>query len=198
MKKCPSCGKTYEDSMRFCQADGTSLVEEKPFDPYQTIVARPEDGAPSVENEKASSESGAADNIVSIPEEPAPISEPEDILDLPEADPLKTMYASDAELKEMLVDQPSVDEPPASEPLPVEVPVIPEPPPFVEPPKPEPPPLEVPVEPEPPPAPEPPAPSFSAPDVPTPGFGEPMPPPSPFMAPDAGPQGPPPAPPPVF
>src|SRR5690349_19736005 len=108
MKKCPTCGKTYEDTMRFCQSDGTALVEEKPFDPYQTIVARPEDtvpvGEPSPEPaaEEPIAVSAPDTQTVSSIEEPPPISEPEDVLDLPEADPLKTMYASDAELKEML------------------------------------------------------------------------------------------------
>ena len=42
MKKCPSCQKIFDDSMRFCQVDGTPLVEDVPaFDPYATIVAKP-------------------------------------------------------------------------------------------------------------------------------------------------------------
>jgi hypothetical protein len=47
MKRCPTCQKEFPDSMRFCQTDGTSLVEvqEKPAapptpppDPYKTVV----------------------------------------------------------------------------------------------------------------------------------------------------------------
>lgn len=61
MKKCPSCEKTYEDSMRFCQIDGTPLVDdEPPVDPFKTMVvpaaslpvvaeSEPVDQAPPVE-----------------------------------------------------------------------------------------------------------------------------------------------------
>lgn len=42
MKRCPNCEKEYPDSMRFCQTDGTSLVEAAenapPPDPYKTVV----------------------------------------------------------------------------------------------------------------------------------------------------------------
>jgi hypothetical protein len=42
MKRCPTCQKEFADSMRFCQTDGTPLVEvaEKapPPDPYKTVV----------------------------------------------------------------------------------------------------------------------------------------------------------------
>ena len=30
MKKCPTCEKTFEDSYRFCQLDGTPLVDAAP------------------------------------------------------------------------------------------------------------------------------------------------------------------------
>ena len=46
MKRCPTCEKTFDDSMRFCQSDGTPLVEdEAPLDPYKTMMARPGDFA---------------------------------------------------------------------------------------------------------------------------------------------------------
>ena len=42
MKLCPTCQKTFEDSMRFCQIDGTPLVDatetEAPPDPFKTRV----------------------------------------------------------------------------------------------------------------------------------------------------------------
>ena len=43
MKRCPTCQKEFADSMRFCQTDGTPLVElaaeaSAPTDPYKTIV----------------------------------------------------------------------------------------------------------------------------------------------------------------
>lgn len=40
MKRCPVCQKTYADSMRFCQIDGTLLVEETD-DPYKTTIGNP-------------------------------------------------------------------------------------------------------------------------------------------------------------
>jgi Domain of unknown function (DUF4190) len=40
MKRCPSCQKTFEDSKRFCQIDGTPLVDDAPApDMFKTIVA---------------------------------------------------------------------------------------------------------------------------------------------------------------
>ncbi len=44
MKQCPTCQKTFADSMRFCQIDGTPLDEEtvQSDDPYKTTVG----GAP--------------------------------------------------------------------------------------------------------------------------------------------------------
>jgi hypothetical protein len=46
MKKCPTCEKTFDDNLKFCQTDGTLLVEgaeEKPEDPYKTTVANVSD-----------------------------------------------------------------------------------------------------------------------------------------------------------
>jgi len=43
MKKCPTCSNTYEDNLKFCQADGTPLLEDKPEDPYKTMVAKQSD-----------------------------------------------------------------------------------------------------------------------------------------------------------
>ena len=43
MKKCPTCSKTYDDNLKFCQADGTPLLEDKPEDPYKTMVAKQSD-----------------------------------------------------------------------------------------------------------------------------------------------------------
>src|SRR4030095_14618394 len=95
MKRCPTCNKTFDDNMRFCQADGTPLVEEAPVDPYKTMVARPEDLAPSKP------------------------SESEDVLDLPaESDPAKTMYASEDEIRAEMAarDEQVIDIPPLVEP----------------------------------------------------------------------------------
>ncbi len=40
MKQCPTCRKTYADSMRFCQIDGTLLVEDdaESDDAYKTVI----------------------------------------------------------------------------------------------------------------------------------------------------------------
>ncbi len=102
MKRCPSCEKTFDDSMRFCQADGTPLVADEPaLDPFKTMVARPEDLAPAA---------------------PIPTPKPpeNDVLQIPsDPDPLKTMYASEEEIrsamassdaeKEQLIDLPPLE-----------------------------------------------------------------------------------------
>lgn len=157
MKKCPSCEKTYEDSMRFCQIDGTPLVDDAPpLDPYKTIVARPistseptpepptpaalepqpvapaafEPPAPvAVEPEPPAAiavepEPAAAEETAPAPEA---IHEPEEVLDLPAADPLKTMYVSEDEMRKALgaVGVPAEPEPE------MEIP-SPEPPKFIQ------------------------------------------------------------------
>jgi len=156
MKKCPTCDKTFEDSMRFCQVDGTELVSDAPpFDPYATIVAptiSAEPPAPVIET--------PAPEFVLPPDEvevdpsvhytvgSIPITEPEDVLDLPSNDPLKTMYVSEAEMKATLGDaEPAADI--------VEIPPIEE-------------------------VSEPAPPSFIAPENPALVFEPPAPPPSPF------------------
>ena len=157
MKKCPTCDKTFEDSMRFCQVDGTLLVDDEPaFDPYATIVAAPipteyiappEAEAP-VEEPESPIEEAAPDEDVHYTVGSIPISEPDDVLDLPSADPLKTMYVSESEMQAALGTEGSgadiMDIPPAEEVS----------------------------QPEPP--------SFIAPESPVPSFAEPAPPPSPF------------------
>ena len=98
MKRCPTCDKTFDDNMRFCQADGTPLVEDAPIDPYKTMVARPEDIA------------AAKSSIQS-----------DDVLDLPAADdPAKTMYASEDEIRREMEarDEQVIDIPPLVEPEP--------------------------------------------------------------------------------
>lgn len=88
MKRCPTCEKTFDDSMRFCQSDGTPLVDDaEPIDPYKTMVARPGDIAAAMPVE--SSETSI----------PAP-KDDDEVLQLPvESDPLKTMYASEDEIR---------------------------------------------------------------------------------------------------
>ncbi|MEP6704558.1 MAG: DUF4190 domain-containing protein [Acidobacteriota bacterium] len=104
MKRCPTCDKTFDDSLRFCQADGTPLVEDVPMDPYKTMMARPEDLAAAM-----------------------PPDQSDDLLDLPaDADMAKTVYASEGEIRAEMAahDEQVIDIPPL---------VAPEPPKFTEP-----------------------------------------------------------------
>ncbi len=134
MKKCPTCGKEFEDSMRFCQIDGAVLEDapagEPAFDPYATIVSPaiqvPEEPAADVAPPEAEEPVVApeeAPTLVagqSIP--PAPIAAPDVDLELPSADPLKTVFVSDEEMKAAMQDSgqesEAVDLPPAAEPPP--------------------------------------------------------------------------------
>jgi hypothetical protein len=92
MKKCPNCQKEFPDTMRFCQTDGTPLVEaveeSQPEDPLKTTVVRQEDIAASIPpsdpfktmvagSDSRNDESG---DLLQLPEE--------------EFDPLKTMVAT--------------------------------------------------------------------------------------------------------
>jgi Domain of unknown function (DUF4190) len=95
MKQCPACNKTFEDSMKFCQTDGTPLMTAAedvtppqppttPNDPFKTVVA----GLQSTRED--------------------------DILQLPvEHDPMKTMVVSNIK-KEI---PPPMQSPAVSQPL---------------------------------------------------------------------------------
>lgn len=97
--------------MRFCQSDGTSLVDDAPpLDPYKTMVARP------------------GDFVASIPKADVPIPSPasDEVLEIPaEADPNKTMLASEDEIRremnardEQVVELPPLVDTPKFEPMP--------------------------------------------------------------------------------
>lgn len=143
--------------MRFCQVDGTPLVDDVPFDPYATMVARPEDLVGAGETE----ESAQTPSFEAQPEEAPPIAEPEDVLDLPEADPLKTMYVSDAEMQSVLGAEEHETETEIVEIPPIESTYRSE---------------EEASTPEPP--------NFNVPDVPAPSFGDVAPPASPYSSPE--------------
>ena len=116
MKKCPTCEKTFDDNLRFCQTDGTALVdvvEDAPIqDPYKTTVARPDEIAaaiPSVDPFQTmvggTEKSGESGDLLQLPEE---------------HDPLKTMFVSENELrkemesnarKEDVIDLPPIESP---------------------------------------------------------------------------------------
>jgi len=125
MKRCPVCEKEFDDSLRFCQVDGTPLVdkaEAEEVDPFKTMVARKEDIAAAIPKEPAL--------VVPPPPEPsvpAPIEN--ELLEIPPAaDPNKTQFVSEAELRAEMAaheaDEQVIDVPPIGEP---------EPPKFVEP-----------------------------------------------------------------
>lgn len=132
MKKCPACDSTFEDSMRFCQVDGTPLVDDAPaFDPYATIVGRAVPVETPAEPIVESAPEKAADPEIHYTVGSIPIAEPEDVLDLPSNDPLKTMYVSESEMQAALSKEEAV--PDIIEIPPIEEVSQPEPPSFIAP-----------------------------------------------------------------
>lgn len=110
--------------MRFCQTDGTPLVEDAPVDPYKTMVANQDDIAAALKDMKAA-------------KEPAAAAESEDVLQIPEDDdPRKTMVASKEEIDKVLAEEPAMEIPPiakAPEAPQKTAEPAPEPPPFIAP-----------------------------------------------------------------
>ncbi|MGC2235359.1 MAG: DUF4190 domain-containing protein [Pyrinomonadaceae bacterium] len=107
MRKCPVCDKTFDDSMRFCQTDGTALVdfvEEAPDDPFKTMVARPEDDfasaiPPSNDDPFKTMVAGSQ-----------PRDESGDLLQLPEEfDAMKTSVVSQSERDELGLNEPQAE-----------------------------------------------------------------------------------------
>jgi hypothetical protein len=94
MKRCPTCDKTFADGMKFCQTDGTLLVEDAPpADPYKTVVGNQSDIASSIP---------PLDPFKTMIGSPPKAGE-DDLLQLPEQpDSLKTMVVSQDEMKEAL------------------------------------------------------------------------------------------------
>lgn len=126
MKKCPTCDKTFDDAMRFCQVDGTPLVDAaEPVDPYKTMVASPADLAEAMNSIKAETPpvepAKAEEEVLEIP--PVPEAKIEQPPPHPAADPKKTMYASEAEIRFAMDEVDNKSEPKAE----------PEPPKFIEP-----------------------------------------------------------------
>lgn len=165
MKKCPICDKTFEDSMKFCQTDGTVLVDDAPaFDPYATIIAPMNTAVPDEIPVEAT-----PDPVVDEAAGSAAIAPPEEVLDLPDVDPLKTMHVSEDEMRTALGDleapaEPDIIDLPPIEEAPVEASETTE---EAE--------AETVMAPE--------LPNFSVPDPPAPSFGDLTPPPSPFSPP---------------
>ncbi|MDQ2747093.1 MAG: DUF4190 domain-containing protein [Acidobacteriota bacterium] len=94
MKKCPTCDKEFPDSMRFCQTDGTLLVEKQndpPIDPYKTVVGNQSDIAAAIP---------PADPLKTMMASPPPKKADDDILQIPaEPDSMKTLVVSHDELQ---------------------------------------------------------------------------------------------------
>src|SRR5688500_6113777 len=89
MKQCPVCEKTFDDTLRFCQADGTPLVDKaEPVDPYKTMVASKEEIAAAMPKAPAEVK----------PSIPAPVEN--EVLEIPPAaDPNKTQVVTEEELR---------------------------------------------------------------------------------------------------
>ena len=101
MKKCPTCQKTFDDNLKFCQTDGTPLVEDAPpSDPYATMVASKDEIMSAMpDTPKDAPPSSAVDD--------------DDLLDIPgESDSMKTMFVTDEERKDMFGESSSKPIPP--------------------------------------------------------------------------------------
>jgi hypothetical protein len=100
MKKCPICQKEFPDSMRFCQTDGTPLVEEaQAEDPLKTTVVRQEDIASAIP---------PSDPFKTMVASSSNRDESGDLLQLPEEefDPLKTMVAAPIGQNKPILEEP--------------------------------------------------------------------------------------------
>ena len=123
MKKCPVCEKEFDDNLRFCQVDGTPLIdkvdEAPPPDPYKTMVARKEDIAAAIPKDFPP----ASPSVV--PPIPSPLED--QLLEIPPAnDPNKTQFVSEAELRaemEAHSENQVIDVPPATESAASEIPL---------------------------------------------------------------------------
>jgi hypothetical protein len=103
MKQCPVCEKTFDDSLRFCQADGTPLVDKaEPVDPYKTMVARKEDIAAAIPKAPAEVKPEPA-----APEPSVPTPLENEVLEIPPAaDPNKTQVVTEEELRAEMAKRP--------------------------------------------------------------------------------------------
>src|SRR6516164_8581274 len=113
MKRCPTCQKTFDDAMRFCQTDGTPLIEEAaPADPYKTMVASKEDIAAALRSTPPSEPKPE-------PPAPEPAKRDDDPLQIP-SQPLSTSTPA-SEIKTRIAeargrdDKPVIDLPPLAQ-----------------------------------------------------------------------------------
>jgi hypothetical protein len=127
MKQCPVCEKTFDDSLRFCQVDGTPLVDKseppEPVDPYKTMVASKADILAAIPQ----AEPTPPEPFIPEPAVPAPLEN--EVLEIPPAnDPNKTQFVSEAELRAEMEAHPTpednvIDISPATESAPSEIPI---------------------------------------------------------------------------
>lgn len=107
MKKCPICDKTFDDNLRFCQTDGTPLVEvaaeNPPDDPYKTMVASQEDIAAALPIDPFATMIGGM---------PIKLEEEEEVLELPDK-PIFSQENIQTRIKTSEPNKPQV-EPPVS------------------------------------------------------------------------------------
>ncbi len=112
MKQCPVCEKTFDDNLRFCQVDGTPLVDkDEPVDPYKTMVARKEDIAAAIPK-------APAEVKPEVPEPAVPAPLDNQVLEIPPAaDPNKTQLVTEEELRAEMAKRSEdevIDVPPAT------------------------------------------------------------------------------------
>ena len=125
MKKCPNCQKTYDDTLKFCQVDGTPLVavaEDTPEEnPYKTTVGNkadlpipPEDKKPEPEPEPEPEIDPFATMVAGSG---MPPPKEEDVLEVPDTslDPMATMVVSGQTAGKIEIDIPEEEAAPAEE-----------------------------------------------------------------------------------
>ena len=127
MKQCPVCEKTFDDSLRFCQVDGTPLVDKAeppaPVDPYKTMVASKADILAAI----PPAEPTPPEPFIPEPAVPTPLEN--EVLEIPPAnDPNKTQFVSEAELRAEMEAHSApednvIDISPATESAPSEIPI---------------------------------------------------------------------------
>lgn len=112
--------------------DDAPVVDAEPaFDPYATIVGTkanvieltPEEPAAEFASDASAYQANAEEPMIHQTVGSMPIAPPEDVLDLPSNDPLKTMYVSETEMQAAfeksepdIVEIPPIEETPAPEP----------------------------------------------------------------------------------
>jgi len=142
MKKCPNCQKTYDDSLKFCQVDGTPLVavaEDTPEEnPYKTVVGNasdlpipPEEKKPEPTPEPEPEPEPELDPYATmVAGSKMPEPKEEDVLEVPETpiDPMATMVVSGQTSGNIEIDLPEEEEeePAAPEAAPVSESAAPE------------------------------------------------------------------------